>query len=94
MSSRLPFDLAGGCIAIAVTICDFLFAQIVSCDRAFDREPIFDEKQTTLELAWKGVVGHEPVASLAALRCGRYKPGLLPTSELSDFGQPNGAEPR
>jgi hypothetical protein len=94
VSSRLPFDLAGGCIAIAVAICDFLFAQIVSCDRAFDREPIFDEKQTTLQLAWKGVVGHEPVASLAALRCGRYKPSLLPTSELSDFGQPNGAEPR
>jgi hypothetical protein len=63
-------------------------------NRAFDREPIFDEKQTALQLAWEGVIGHEPVASLAALRCGRYKPSLLPTSELSGFGQPSSTEPR
>jgi hypothetical protein len=63
-------------------------------NRAFDREPIFDEKQTALQLAWEGVIGHEPVASLAALRCGRYKPSLLPTSGLSDFGQPSSTEPR
>jgi hypothetical protein len=70
------------------------FTQIASCDRAFDREPIFDEKQTTLQPAWEGVTGREPVASLAVLRCGRYKPSLLPTSELSDFGQRSSAEPR
>jgi nucleoside-diphosphate kinase len=50
-------------------------------------------KSSDAQLAWQGVAGHEPVASLAALRCGRYKPSLLPTSELSTSASPTVPSP-